>query len=597
MQRTHTDNPDAGWAGRCARRAARRGFTLLETVLAAVLGLMVIVAALSLFTVVQRSDKRSQAKMEENLELASAHKTIARAFHFLLMSDQERPQEGETNEFLDNDDERNNPDLADVEDDGASSKRFYLQPDVNNPVEMTVGTEDRPRRAPSQVFGLTLRDSPIPGDGDKTPEQAWLDQVIHERVMMRASERLNERMGGRSGEAGSGSSRDSGNANAPMSESRGGSDWGNGRNGSGDLRLSLRDRSGSKGKGGSGSSDRDSDHGRSGIGSDGSGLGGDDSDGHDDRTASERLEDAEEERPRAPGVRGVFEVLPDGVDAAGDLTGEGASKVRLEAGDGSPTYSLWWRELPPLEINNDEADPTDGNQSGADGESSGAEKSAESGSLKADEKSGSDSSTSRRSRGSDDSRDSSRARGSRAADGAGDVIDREVQRMVDSSDTTGKRVRLLSGLKTCHWTAFRGRKERDKVWAEFVGHLPAFVELEIVTASGRRENWIFDVAWTEGAEPGSLVAQAPDALNAGVGGLAGLVDELKGQVGDQTNDGTGKPTGDGKGGVGTGTGKGKPNKGGKKGEPTQQDINKIIDDAIRRATQQGGGGGSGKNGK
>lgn len=591
MRRRHAENPAGAGGAAGARGASRRGFTLLETVLAAVLGLLVIVAALSLFTVVQRSDKRSQAKMEENLELASAHTMIARAFHFLLMSDQARPKESETNDFLKGDDERNSPELAEVQDDDAASKRFYLQPATDNLFMMTVGTEDQPRRACSQVFGLTLRDSPIPGGGDKTPEQAYIDQVVHERVMMRAAERLNERIGG-------GSSRDSGNANAPMSESRSAGDWGDrgGRNGSRDRRLSLRDRSGRES---AGSSERRGE--KSGLGSDGpSGIGDADSDGQDERTASERLEDAEEERPRAPGVRGVFEILPDGVDPSGELSGEGVSTARLEEGDGSRTYSLWWRELPPLEINNDEAGPgADGEGVGADGGSDGEAAAGEG--AKSREADGALRSGGKRGlRGSDDSARSDRTRESRGSDralgggvsgGAGDAIDREVQRLVDSSDTTGKRVRLLSGLKTCHWTAFRGRKERDKIWAEFDVYLPAFVELEIVTASGRRENWVFDVAWTLGPEPGSLVAQAPDALNPGVGGVAGVGDDPTGQPGDPTGGGAGDPKGDGKGGAGPG----KPNKGGKKGEPTQQDINKIIDDAIRRATQQGGGGG--KQGK
>lgn len=518
-----------------------RGFTLLETVLAAVLGALVILVAFSLFTVVQRSDKRSQVKMEENLELASAHTMISRAFHYLLMSSEPRPSESETNEFLKGDDERNSADLADQEDDGAASKRFYLQPDANNPFVMTIGTDDQPRRARSQVFGLTVRFSPIPGEGDKTPEQALEEQIIHERVMLRAYERLSARTGSGS------SSRRTENSNAAMSESdvvdraTGGSD-------PRDRRLSLRDRSG---RSGAGSSDRAT----SGIGSDDSALGDENSDGPDDRTASERLDDAEAERPRAPGVRGVFEILPDGVDAGGEFTGAGVSMVRLEEGDGSPTYSLWWRELPPIEINDDTATSTDTGENGT----------------------------------SDGKDDSTRAR---EADSAGAAIDREVQRLSDASDASGKRVRLLSGLKTCHWTAFRGRKERDKLTAKWDSHLPAFVELELVTASGRRENWIFDVAWSVGPEPGSLVAQAPDALNAGVGGVGGVDGDPNGQTGDPTGDGKGNPTGDGKGGQDSGkgnTGKGgKGNKGGNKNEPTQQDINKIIDDAIKRATQQGG---------
>jgi type II secretory pathway component PulJ len=564
-------------------KQSSRAFTLLETMLAAVLGAMVIVVALSLFSVVQRSDKRSQIKMEENLELAHAHTALARTFHMLLMSSDPRPNESETNDFLKKDDERNAADQADQEDEDATSTRVSIQPDINNPVTMMVGAEGEERRVRSQIVHLTVRDSPVLGEGDKTEEQQLMDEIMRERVLARAADRLNKRVSGKSG-----SSSRSENSNAAMSESMTvveeatGGKSGSGRSksvsgakSSTGKNMSLRDRNKSSSGGKAGSSASEA----SGLSTDGD---------RDERTASERLDDQEEERPRAPGVRGVFEILPDGVDAGGGGGGGGGvdlRSVRLEemGAQGVQTYSLWWRELPPIEINNDNGLSVD-EKAAADADGKDAEKDKD------------------KSKDKDKERKSS---SSRSGQSAGDQIDREVQRLADASDSSGKRVRLLSGLQTCHWTAFRGRKERDKITAKYDSHLPAFVELEVVTASGRRENWIFDVAWTIGPEPGSVLAEAPDALNNGLASTG----NLNGTDGTDngTNNGTGGTDGKGNGNTdGTGNGNGNTKgigKGGKGGKPgndkgdgksEQQRAIEEIQKAIRRATGGDKGGGGGK---
>jgi type II secretory pathway component PulJ len=504
---------------------SRRGFTLLETVLAAVLGALVIIASMALFRVLERSDKRSIAQLEQNNEFAMAHKTIARAMSMLLMSDEPAPNEREIDEFLAKDDERNSADRAEEPDEDAATTRLAIQPDIDNPTVMLVGVEGRQRRVRGQQVRVTLRDTPVLDSGEKSPEQAFAERVRKERILMRAQERLGKRFGGGAKAGASDRTPTEREARSARRESGQG-----GGEGSLDSAMDAIDRAtGQSRSSGSRERRRLSLRDRN-PGSDRSDL-----------TASERLDLEDEERPRAPGVRGVFELLPDTQEVAGgiNLTGRSVRTVAVDPG-GPPTFSLWWRELPPIEVNAG-SDPTllSGEEMDEDGsDNSGA---ALSESRTRDRSSRSD----REGRSASD-----RARDRRGGGLDGATIDRQIARLASASQGTGKRVRLLSGLTTCHWTAFRGRKERDKITAKFDRHLPAFIELEIVTAAGRRENWIFDVGWTNGPEPGSVLPEQPDALNnpAGVG--------KPNQPGDTNGDGDGKggggQGGDGKGGGGQG---------------------------------------------
>lgn len=534
---------------------ARRGFTLLETVLAAVLGALVIIASMALFRVIERSDKRSIAQLEQNNEFAMAHKTIARAMSMLLMSDEPAPNERETDEFLAEDDERNSSDRSEETDEDAGTTRLALQPDIDNPIVMLRGVEGQQRRARGQQFRITIRDTPVLDSGEKSPEEEFIERIRKERILLRAQERLGKRFGGG---ARAGASDRTPTEREARSSRRSSSSAVGSRDGSVDSAMDLIDQAtGESGSSGSRERrrlslrDRDRDRNRESE--------------DEELTASERLDEEDEERPRAPGVRGVFELLPDTQEVAGGVNLSGAS-VRTVAVDPSapPTFSLWWRELPPIEVDSG-SDPTL-----VSGEEIDAEE-------EEDDNSGAALSESRtRDRSSRSSRDdrertaSDRARENRDGSLDGARIDRQIEQLASASQGTGKRVRLLSGLTTCHWTAFRGRKERDKITAKFDRHLPAFIELEIVTAAGRRENWMFDVAWSNGPEPGSVLPDQPDALNspAGVGNPNqpgdtngdGVIDERDtvggGGTGGDGKDGDGKGGGSGIGGGDTGGGKG-----------------------------------------
>ncbi|MFN7022465.1 MAG: hypothetical protein ACK4WH_14210, partial [Phycisphaerales bacterium] len=186
----------------------------------------------------------------------------------------------------------------------------------------------------------------------------------------------------------------------------------------------------------------------------------------DDLTASERLEDVELSRPRAPGVRGVFEILPDGVEPGAGLA---APPSEFAATADGPTYALWWRELPPRPAREDLASEGVDVEDGQEGRSE---------------------------------RDDRRRR-----------ADAELVALAAESEFNGKRERLLSGCRSIHWSALRGKKPRDKITALYDKELPAYVELEFETASGRREKWMFEVAWITGPEPGSVLPERADALD------------------------------------------------------------------------------------
>ncbi len=147
-----------------------------------------------------------------------------------------------------------------------------------------------------------------------------------------------------------------------------------------------------------------------------------------------------------------------------------------------------------------------------------------------------------------------------AEEGAGDADLAELARY---SRSDVREVKLISGLRQARWQVFRtsrGEKlERarvSKIAALHAKELPAFVELKFETMEGRQEHWMFEVAWSTGPEPGSLVQGSEEALNA----------EQAGQRGDQGSGGAG-----GSGG----------SKGGPSGAPGEQ----------------GGGGGGGKGSK
>jgi len=78
---------------------------------------------------------------------------------------------------------------------------------------------------------------------------------------------------------------------------------------------------------------------------------------------------------------------------------------------------------------------------------------------------------------------------------------------------------LITGLVECRWSVFAGRERRDAFQAWYANDLPAYLELEVRTASGAYANWLFEVGWLSGVElPG---AEANTTNNNPVGGGGG----------------------------------------------------------------------------
>ncbi len=158
----------------------------------------------------------------------------------------------------------------------------------------------------------------------------------------------------------------------------------------------------------------------------------------------------------APGVRGVFELIPDGIDPMGALgPSEGLEgwTPRLTSGEG---YTLWWRELPPP------PEPEQGDSAAADG---GA------------------------------SQPPSRSREERDAEQLALLA-------------AARRVPLITGLRWLRWEVFRGKRFDTRTRATWFEELPGYVKVSFQTVEGRRENWMFEVGWTNGPEPGTKVDRA-----------------------------------------------------------------------------------------
>lgn len=68
------------------RRRSNPGFTLVETMLASLLGMMVVIATVGLFGAMRDADRRSQARAFTTGDLTTLHRTTTRALRSLVMS-------------------------------------------------------------------------------------------------------------------------------------------------------------------------------------------------------------------------------------------------------------------------------------------------------------------------------------------------------------------------------------------------------------------------------------------------------------------------------------------------------------------------------
>lgn len=98
---------------------------------------------------------------------------------------------------------------------------------------------------------------------------------------------------------------------------------------------------------------------------------------------------------------------------------------------------------------------------------------------------------------------------------------------------------VARGLAACRWRAFDDRERKDIFNAVWDRELPAYVEMEVRTVSGLYANWLFEVEWNYGPEPG----EAPAAARGGGGGGGGP--GAGGGGGGQRRPGVARPPGSG----------------------------------------------------
>lgn len=71
-------------------RGPRRGFTLVEIILASVLGSLIVVASWSLFSTVNAADRRSRERASDTIQLSNVHRVLSRAFQTIQTAERTR---------------------------------------------------------------------------------------------------------------------------------------------------------------------------------------------------------------------------------------------------------------------------------------------------------------------------------------------------------------------------------------------------------------------------------------------------------------------------------------------------------------------------
>lgn len=420
-------------------RRTRGGFTLIEVMLAAVLGLIVILVAMGMFRLMDTAKQAQSQRMENNLEFASAHRIIQQAFSTLLMADSPEPKDDELKGRIVGDLESASSDRENIREENIGYNRFTLQPDPTkidafgrpmqtmelalkvppvrgnvrslNEAELREREQaliERFRRGDSLFLSLDATTGSRTGTGTETTLTRTSGQASTGDSRAQSVDRALKSLG--SGKGASSTRADAlATINAGSTSARGESDIAARAEQRENRRQRLRESS------------------REFSGRDAS----------EDAIAG--LLQSDDLAPRAPGVRGVFELRPEVDESV--LRRARASGITTSGG-GSGLWAMWWREFPP----------------------------------QADE----------------------------GADSA------DLAELARYSRSDVREVKLISGLRQVRWQVFRttrgdqlDRVRVAKIAATHARELPAYVELKFETFDGRREHWMFELAWSTGPEPGS----------------------------------------------------------------------------------------------
>lgn len=265
-------------------RTIPRAFTLLEVMLAAILGTLVVVSAIGLFDLMRRTDERQMERMALAQEIAFTHRTVERALTTIVMSNAPLPgNEKEMDERLRRFERAVDNNEPEPFDESEPIPRLILRPSEDGQL-MEFELDNRTQRMRTQTFEVTCLVPPVRG---ARPEERMFDPEGDARRRAMTPEQRRR---------------------AAAEE---------------DQRDRRRSRTG----------DEDRDQPR-----------GDTDRAADAEDNRDEEEDEEDTVQLAPGVRGVFELIPDHLEPFGGATFQTARKPRADVGQG---LTLWWRELPP----------------------------------------------------------------------------------------------------------------------------------------------------------------------------------------------------------------------------------------------------------
>lgn len=437
----------------------RRGFTLLEVSLAILLGSMVLLMSLGLFAAMDRSQARQTSRMNRALEMATARAALTRAMSSLIMRDGEPPREDEMQKRKVEDRLRAQGARAEQFDPDSLDARFALQP-----VESGLRVGD----FTMQTLSITVRTPPVLGETE-TPETETARLIESQRtsvltdIKRRSKERRNEKRAERTRLVASGVALSSGSA-TPQSQltsagvsvnmglpGSGGGDGSMNNAGAGgnqltpELQAAITAALQGKAPPTAGTVTGGTQTGTStnGTPQTTAGTGAATSTASGATAALAGIEEVTDPA-LAPGLRGVFELIPEIAEADRQSSFGGESAAQPET-----SFALWWRELPLPDATENLSN------------------------LESEER--------------------DRLLAQRKRDN------------LNAPAPTTRRARLLSGLRWANWRVFRNEKFDPKMSATWAAELPAFVEFSFETLEGRREDWMFEVAWSIGQEPGSVI--------------------------------------------------------------------------------------------
>lgn len=443
MNHTPTPTRHSSSLRATARRKARRGFTLLEVTLAALIGSLVVMGCVALFSTIGKSQQRHEIRVTQTNDFARAYRIIERSLQLLVMADDQSVNDSDANERIGRDLQRTDGLLLDDDGEEMSKARMSLTYDRTSNGQLVYEN----RSVPPQILRVTLRAPPIAGGFQGAQNVADPTQFTDRALAVQAAQRERERrLTQRLTNSASGAGR---RANTGTSGADAASALAAANSAANSERRRANDENGT-----SGNNEEDAD------------------------TASESTGDGENvddeslniEHPRTPGVRAEFVLLPDGDTLTSSLTNTSATgdrfAGRIADGSGAESgWSLWYRELPPR--NTAEGLTDEERERALSGDTSGLDM---------------------------------------------DIDTADLALNVDPSSL--RTIRLISGLRTCQWSIFRQKRLDSQIVALAARELPSYVELSLETIDGRRENWMFEVGWSVGQEPGRPLALGADPINA-----------------------------------------------------------------------------------